>query len=116
MFKSICNSLHQALKATWGRSCTLGHTEPLVKAGRRTKRCQRDRVWMNSILKKSRSKIEGAEDFSFAQRFKNPIYARDGKVSHYSDATQPFIIDGDTYVSIFLGTTTKGEAHGEEER
>ena len=70
---------------------------------------------MDSILEKSRSKIEGAEDFSFAQRIKNLIYARDGEFSHYSDAIQPLIVDGDTYVAIFLGTTTKGEAHGEEE-
>ena len=58
---------------------------------------------MDSILEKSRSKIEGAADFSFAQRIKNLIYARDGEFSHYSDAVQPLLVDGDTYVSIFFG-------------
>ena len=58
---------------------------------------------MNSILEKSRSKIEGAEDFSFAQRIKNLIDTRDGEFSHYSDIVQPLIIDGDTDVSSFFG-------------
>ena len=58
---------------------------------------------MKSILEKSRGKIEGDEYFSFAQRIKNLIYARDGEFTHYSDAIQLLIIDGDTYVSIFFG-------------
>ena len=70
---------------------------------------------MDSILEKSRNKIEGAEDFSFAQRIKNLIYARDGEFSHYSDAVQPLIVDGDTYISIlFWGLPLKVKAHGEE--